>query len=255
VISLAVAEAAARIEPALGGRVASLVIAGRERLVTGGPGDDPMGWGSYPMVPWAGRVRHGRFRFAGREHQLPLGLPPHAIHGTGYRAAWTVEGDGALRHDFGPEWPFGGCARQRFTLDAAGLTCTLEVHADRMPMPATIGWHPWFARPVELTFSARSMYRRDGAGIPDGTLVAPGPRPWDDCFTGVDQPPRLTWDDGVTLTMTSSCDHWVVFDELDRGLCVEPQSGPPDAWSLPGAERHVVEPGRPLAATMRLSWS
>ena len=65
---LANAEAAVRIEPALGGRIASLVVDGTELLVTGGPDDHPMLWGSFPMVPWAGRIREGRFRFDGREH-------------------------------------------------------------------------------------------------------------------------------------------------------------------------------------------
>ena len=48
-----------RLDPAHGGRLASLQIDGREVLVT--ESDDPRGWGAYPMVPWAGRVRSGRF--------------------------------------------------------------------------------------------------------------------------------------------------------------------------------------------------
>jgi aldose 1-epimerase len=125
------------------------------------------------------------------------------------------------------------------------------VHADHDPFPAQVGWHPWFARPVELTFSATAKYRRDGDGIPDGTLVDPGPRPWDDCFTGVDAPPELRWDDGLVVTVRSDCDHWVVYDEPAHALCVEPQSGPPDGLTLAPA---LVEPGRPLVRTMTWTW-
>jgi hypothetical protein len=47
-------------------------------------------WGCYPMVPWAGRIRRGRFEFGGREYQLPLNLDPHAIHGLGFAMPWSV---------------------------------------------------------------------------------------------------------------------------------------------------------------------
>ena len=45
---------AVTVAPGQGARLASLVVAGHERLVT--RGDDPLGWGAYPMVPFAGRL-------------------------------------------------------------------------------------------------------------------------------------------------------------------------------------------------------
>ena len=42
-------------------------------------------------------------------------------------------------------WPFRGRVTQRFHLDPDGLELTLALEADE-PMPATIGWHPWFRR-------------------------------------------------------------------------------------------------------------
>ena len=42
-------------------------------------GYGPIRWGAYPMAPWAGRIRDGRFTFRGRDVRLPLNLPPHAI--------------------------------------------------------------------------------------------------------------------------------------------------------------------------------
>lgn len=240
------------VDPASGGRLASLTVGGTEVLVAGGPQDPPMMWGAFPMVPWAGRVRHGRFRFAGRSYDLPLGAPPHAIHGTTYQRPWDVEPDGSLVIDLGPDWPFGGHARQRFDLDGAGLTCTIEVHADTRSMPAQAGWHPWFRRPVRLLFAPRSMYERDSEGIPTGRLVPPPEGPWDDCFTNLLAPPQLSWPDGPTILVTSSCTHWVVFDRMDHGLCVEPQTGPPDGFTL---DPHVVEPGEPLVASMTWRWA
>lgn len=240
------------LDPDAGGRLASLTVGGCELLVTRHARATPMTWGCFPMAPWAGRVRHGRFTFDGTEYRLPLGMPPHAIHGTTYLRPWDVEPDGTLVTDLGPDWPFGGHARQRFDLDATGLTCTIEVHADRRPMPAQAGWHPWFRRPVRLLFAPASMYEIDDEGIPTGRLVAPTPGPWDDCFTNVLAPPQVSWPDGPTIIVTSSCTHWVAFDRLEDGVCLEPQTGPPDGFTL--APRTVV-PGQPLVASMTWRWA
>lgn len=204
------------------------------------------------MVPWAGRVRRGRFGFVGGTYQLPINLPPHAIHGTGFTRNWEVQGDQSLVTDLGPSWPFGGHAVQRFALTPTSLTCTLEVHNDVRTMPAQVGWHPWFRRPVSLTFAARSMYLRDAEGIPTGETIAPPSGPWDDCFTDVVASPKLSWPRGPSVALTSTCDHWVIFDEPSHAVCVEPQTGPADGLNL--APR-LVEPGAPLVETMVWTWT
>jgi aldose 1-epimerase len=244
-------EATVLLAPVHGGRIASLRIAGVERLRTVDHHPDPLQWGCYPMVPWAGRIRHGRFRFDGEEHRVPPDLGAHAIHGIGVRRAWTPVGPGVVRLELGPPWPFGGHAVHRVTVGSDHVRCVLEVHAGDHPMPAQAGWHPWFLRPVELDVAPGRMFRRDREGIPDGVLVPPTPRPWDDCFTDLAGPPRLRFPDGLTLTVESSCDHWVVYDEPEDALCVEPQTGPPDGFSL---APETVLPGAPLVAEMILRW-
>jgi aldose 1-epimerase len=232
----------------------SLVVDGHELLVTEGYG--PIRWGCYPMAPWAGRIRDGRFTFRGRVVQLPLNMAPHAIHGTVFERAWTVVGPDEIAIDLGPDWPFAGRVSQRFELHDDGLWVSLELLADE-PMPAVVGWHPWFRRtvggsPIDLRFEPGRMLERGADGLPTGALVDPKPRPWDDCFVEVRSAPRVSWPGVLTLEITSSADHWVVYDESDDGLCVEPQTGPPDAVNLGGTT--VVEPGAPLTAWMDWRW-
>jgi len=43
---------------------------GAELLVTAA--EDTLGWGLYPMVPFAGRVRDGVLMFRGLQYELPL---------------------------------------------------------------------------------------------------------------------------------------------------------------------------------------
>jgi aldose 1-epimerase len=251
-LELSAPGAHATVSPHDGGRLASLVVGGRELLVTGTAADHPMLWGSFPMVPFAGRLRDGRFRFAGRTYELARNLPPHAIHGTAFERPWEVADDGSLVVELGPGWPLGGHAVQRFDLAEGRLVCTLEVHADRQSMPAQAGWHPWFRRPVHLRLDARAMYELDDTGVPTGRLVEPPPGPWDDCFTELMGPPQLEWPDGPTVVVSSSADHWVVYTRPEHALCVEPQTGPPDGLNL---APEIVEPGHPLVATMTLTWA
>lgn len=245
----------ATILPDDGGRVGSLVVGGRELLVTGDP--DQKRWGSYPMVPFAGRIRDGRFSFRGASHQLPLGSPPHAIHGVVWDRPWRVEDAHTLSIDLDERWPYRGRAVQRLTLDENEMTFQLTLEAAEA-MPATIGWHPWFRRvidsgspPVVVDFAADEMLVRDPSGMPSGERVAPPPGPWDDAFTGVHRDPAVVWPGLLRLTLSSSCRWWVVYTQPEHAVCVEPQSGPPDAVN---GTPQVVEPGSPLRHTMRWRW-
>jgi len=257
VIVLHSGHARCAIDPVLGGRIASLAVAGRELLVPGGADADPMQWGSYPMVPWAGRIREGRFSHAGRDLAMPQNLGDHAIHGVGFTSAWDivtpadVTGHTAtIRLDLGSPWPFGGSSQQHFELSANRVVCDLSVTAGAVAMPAQVGWHPWFVKPASAQLRLAAMYQRDDAGIPTGELVEPPPGPWDDCFVRPLAPLQLRYDD-LEVTIDSDCDHWVVYDQPLHATCVEPQSGPPDGFTL---NPRVLRPGETLARRMTISW-
>lgn len=258
------------IDPALGSRFASLRVDRHEILVTEGWG--PIRWGCYPMAPFAGRIRDGRFSFRGRDVQLPRNLPPHAIHGTVFTRPWSVvsraDERAVLTTDLGPDWPFRGRISHTISVAPDGLDATLELDADE-PMPVSLGWHPWFRRRLggtdtgsaasaaALSFEAGSMYERGGDGLPTGALVAPGPRPWDDAFTDLRSAPTVRWPGILEIELASSADVWVVYDEATEGICIEPQTAPPDAVNLAaatGREPATADPGHPLTASMTWRW-
>jgi aldose 1-epimerase len=128
------------------------------------------------------------------------------------------------------------------------LTCTLEVMTSES-MPAQVGWHPWFVRPARLDVNFAEMYVRDADYIATTQRITPPPGPWDDCFTGARRSPAVIFDDGVRITVESDCDHWVIYDMPTHALCVEPQSGPPDGFTL---RPQVVTATQPLRRTMTL---
>ena len=57
-----------------GGRIAQITVDDIALLVGQAEAHEPspLAWGSYPMVPWAGRIRHGRFRFDDDAYELPV---------------------------------------------------------------------------------------------------------------------------------------------------------------------------------------
>lgn len=244
------------IAPQAGGRIAQIVHDGVEWLVGHDQNSSSMlAWGSYPMLPWAGRVRHGKFRFMDRGVQLPCNLGGHAIHGVGFGLPWQVLAHNADNIELAlplpqdERWPFGGHARQSLHVKDRALQLQLSLTADTNAMPAVIGWHPWFRKPERLQFTPTAYYRRDADGIATLPLLEPPPGPWDDCF--INQQPVLLQRAGQCLRLTSDCTHWVVYDEPEHATCVEPQSGPADAFNL---QPTVLAAGQTLRATMLLEW-
>ena len=259
-ISLAAGSAQVVIDPAGGGRIDRLSVAGLDLLVP--PEVHERNYGAFPMAPWAGRVRHGRFIFECVEYQLPLNKPPHAIHGTVRDQRWTVDHEerdnAAWSVELTDPWPFGGRVVQRASLAPEALSLEMEVHAGGGPMPASCGWHPWWSRmlargeAVEVELHAGEMYKRDDEDIPTGELVPVQPPPWDDCFTALHAPAAiLTWPHAAVLTIETDCSCVVVFTEPEHAVCVEPQSGPPDELNL---EPRVVTPDDPLVVRTTWTW-
>ncbi len=242
------------VDAEAGGRLASLAVDGHELLVD--RTDDPITWGAYPMIPFAGRIRFGAFSFDGSAFELPTNAPPHALHGYGLFAPWHVVDQRTIGWTFDAPWPFAGSATQHYDLTDDRLTITIHVTAAD-PQPMVIGLHPWFRRvntAGELAFELpeASMYRRDDVGMPDGTLITPAPPgPWDDCFCQLAEEPVLRWGD-LEVRLSASSDHWVVYDEPAHAICVEPQTGPPDAFTI---SPNRLDAGDTMTLIFTLDWS
>lgn len=258
-VRLESSRASARID-ADGGRLASLQVDGLELLVT--EADRPTRFGSFPMVPWCGRLAYGCLTIDAADYDFPITSPPHANHGIAHTRSWAItkydQDSARLSTDLTDPWPFGGRVVQRFELDATSLTVRIEVHAGEEPMPAMAGWHPWFRRQLdrgasaEIAFQADSAYELDGDSIPTGDFTEIPDPPWNMTVTGMAEWPTITWPGALTLAVESSFDHWVIFTEPDHALCVEPQSGPPNELNT---DPDMVAPGGALSGSMVLRWS
>ena len=273
-LELAVADVSLGIDANAGARVSGLRIGGENVIVSGDSNSHPLQWGSYAMVPFAGRIRNGVLEFEGATHELPIDLEGHSIHGVGYGEPWTLEPSAGLdsavrkrvafRLDMATTkkaWPFGGIARQEVELGPDSLTLTLEVTAGSRAMPLSMGWHPWWVRQLgkggslefDVDFSGARRYEKFSDGTPTGTLLKPGTGPWDDCFIGIREV-TLRWPGFLEIEIAHDCSHVTIYDEPEHALCVEPQSGPPGAhqWD---ADASRLAPGETMRRSTTWSWT
>jgi aldose 1-epimerase len=128
-------------------------------------GSSPTRSGIPVLFPFANRIRDGRFRWEGKDYQLPLNDPAqkNTIHGFACRRPWRVVDHGAnnqeawLTGEFQGSvdaadarglWPADYRLRLTYRLSAGRLRLEASVdNPDRVPLPFGLGYHPYFALP------------------------------------------------------------------------------------------------------------
>ncbi len=166
--------------PELGARIHRIRAFGEDLLRTpadrAAHRDEPFFWGAYHMAPWCNRAAAGPSTIAGRTVRLDANFADgSAIHGLVSSSPWEERDDGSLAIRIGGHeggWPWQHEVSLAPAVDAETLTLDYRVrNLSDAPMPAGIGFHPWFRRPVELRLPAafglceqRRIFGRAAAG-------------------------------------------------------------------------------------------
>jgi aldose 1-epimerase len=147
--------------PGLGARLHRLRAFGHDLLRT--PDDpathrsDPFMWGGYVMAPWCNRIAATPMRIEGQVVGLASNFADgSAIHGQVYAMPWQARPDGTLWvRGGGDGWPWPYRATLRVTIADAVLGIEQSLtNLAATPMPAGLGLHPWFRRPLEVRINA-----------------------------------------------------------------------------------------------------
>ncbi|MFV9474054.1 aldose 1-epimerase [Advenella sp. RU8] len=118
---------------------------------------------SFPLVPWAGRIRDGRFEYQGRKVHYPSLKQdsPHSIHGFLRNRPWQVmthtDTRLVLAYTHEPDdWPFAFKAEQVFELAENNLAIYLNIsNTGNESMPLGMGHHPYFPKNEHTRLKAR----------------------------------------------------------------------------------------------------
>lgn len=280
--SLTIADGPIHVEllPDVGARLHRLRVYGHDLLRT--PVDaaehsrEPLRWGAYVMAPWCNRIAVAPTEIAGQQIAVASNFPDgSAIHGQVYAAPWQVRPDGALHiaaGDDGWPWPYECSVR----VEIADAVLTIEqslANRSRTPMPAGLGLHPWFMRPMEVSIKARRVVssNTDPASnlVPVGgpfDLRRMGPMPDDlDAAWLPDADPavEMEWPTlGIGAVMTARCDAgaWIVAASPRdvEAIAIEPQTHAPHGLRRlidgePGGLQ-LLDPGGTLRLTIRLAF-
>ena len=243
----------------------------------------PWTMGSFPLVPYANRIRDGRSSYGPRPLSLSVNYPDsrHPLHGTAWQQPWLVTDQGAdhatLALDHMPgDWPYAFRAVQEFKLDAqAGLTLTLSVtNLDTVEMPVGVGHHPYLPhRPgTRLSTSVQAMWGGDAEVMPT-SLQTPAfletlrsgivldTLDLDNNFIGWNRHARVDWPDtGTALVMTAEApfDYFVLYcPKGGESFCIEPVTNCTDWMNLAQKGQgdvggQMLAPGETLQTTMVL---
>lgn len=244
------------------------------------------GWpkaGAYPLIPYSNRIAGARLDFAGTSYPLaphPLDLP-NALHGHAQRCAWEVLAHDAqraelvLRESANTHWPWPFEARIAFTLRDQALDISFELHnIGSQPMPAGLGWHPFFATDADTTihFDARRQWQLDDRFLPtgdsspspDATVLTPADWQTRDCAIYAsewDGLARIERHEGtLTLTTTAPLTHLVAYAPRGGALCcIEPVSHVANGFNLAargveGTGMCVLAPHERMMAQVTLAW-
>jgi len=274
VLTLADGSLEVELLPAFGGRIHRLRAFGQDVLRT--PDDldvhrrDPIAWGAYAMAPWCNRLAPVATPVGDRVVRLPASFgDPWALHGQVITTPWTRDDGGRLVVRAGGDgWPWPYEVSQQLSIEGANLRIELALtNTSGGPMPAGLGIHPWFRRPLEVRLAASRVVpsNLDPEAVPEavsGDLdlrrLGAVPAGLDGTWTDVDDPAvELRWPDTglrAEISLASDAEKSVALASPSdiEAVAIEPQT------HLPQGLRRLLagEPGglQPLApgATLRL---
>ncbi len=268
--------------PQVGGAVARFAVDGIDvlRPAPAGTGD-VLQTGCFALVPFANRIANGVFDFAGETIRIPrnFGDHPHPLHGHGWQRAWRVaeqsECTATLAYGHAADaWPWDYAAELRYALAPRALRIELKLlNRDTRAMPASLGFHPYFARTPQTILRAdvEGVWLSDATCIPaeragpshfldlaKGAPLATAPFV-DHCHFGwrreaiVAQPEHRR---RLVLTAGDGLDFLHVFLPERAGFfCVEPVSAMPDAVHHPAdaSGLRVLAPDESFCVAMTLA--
>lgn len=269
---------AALVTPELGANLISLTAGDRELLRRPPDSDElrsrPTRWGIPVLLP-PGRIRHGKFQFAGRDYQLEVRPETgHHIHGFLLKRPWRVLelGPGARavlafrsadHPDVMEQFPHPFVFTMTYTLDGATLRCDTHIqNQGDTPMPFGLGFHHYFTAPddgtgrYEIRVKGTDLQAELDGGIPTGQFHEPvGPedlRTW--------QPVHVIRRDASYLVTQPDADGWTRAELINRatGSVITVAAGPEyKHWivfnGLPGFEGFIcLEPYTCIANAFNL---
>lgn len=244
--------------------------------------------GSFVLVPYSNRLFGGRLLSPKGAFTLPGNHPQSdvPVHGIGWRKKWQLLMREPQRMVLGyshlsdTHWPFTHTCEQTVTLNHDEVEFHLKLrNIDEQPMPAGLGFHPWFALDSEshVRFGPTSVWLQDENGWPTLNRPASDQENFDfsqwrlaqavnqnHCHSDWSGQAELNLHEkklSIQISASPNLNHLMVYRKPGQDwLCLEPVSHATGALSLPHvriarAEDNLLAPGDSMEAWMRIGVS
>jgi aldose 1-epimerase len=254
--SISCGSSEAKISPE-GAYVARLSLDGEEVVKPSSDGSQTHG-GIAVLIPYAGRIRNGRYTFEGRGFSLPVKADGHAIHGFAKDSPWKLVTEKTGSVTLGSrlrsaEYPGVLDAWIRYSVRPESFSTECSVtNVGSRSCPFVAGFHPYFlARSWRIVTTGRTYrYTLADTYFPTGERrtfsfaeVGPGTS-LDDCFR-VAGAVRLEAE-GRTLVLTRRRMPYIIVyngkHAEGTSVAIEPYTGLEDAFNN-GIGLVVLRPG------------
>ncbi|MDG6917642.1 MAG: aldose 1-epimerase [Nitrososphaerota archaeon] len=243
-ISISHNSTAAVIDP-LGAHVMRLSIDGVRVVRQSNDGVQTHG-GIAVLIPYAGRVKYGRYSFEGRMFQLPIGKEGHAIHGFAKDTTWAshaMQRASVVMKAKMRAKGYPGVLEASITYSVGKKTFSTDCKVRNVgedAAPVVVGFHPYFiAEEWSIGSSSRIYhYPLSDRYFPTGRRVVcslknAAKSEWDDCFSTAGHIKLSTGGRELTLRRRNM-PYFILYNGKHAGrnsVAVEPYSGLPDAYN------------------------
>ena len=221
------------------------------------------------LLPYAGRVKRGRYSFEGKAFELPTRKDGHAIHGFAKDTLWGVstgkEGSVSLAARLRSRgYPGALTASISYSVGARTFStdCTVRNAGDG-DVPVEVGFHPYFLAGEWSIRASSPIYRYQLADryFPTGErsrcfLENAEKAEWDDCFRAAGRITLFTGGRELELRRRNM-PYFVLYNGKYAGgesVALEPYSGLPDAYNN-GIGLRTLSPGQAFRCGYALALS
>lgn len=232
----------------------------------------PYGASCFPLIPYASRLREGKFEFRRHAFVFPINAPGerHSYHGDGWTRPWALtelaRNKAVLELAPDPSAPMQ--YRAVCVVDVCDGRVTIKIriqNTEVFAIPVGLGIHPYFARRHGARLNARLPIRwcMDDELLPIGTEINPQALELQRGMAAVDLPLSAAYSDWdgqavidwpadriqVRIATMPSLRHAVVWaPSQEEFFCFEPVSHATNSFNfakeqISVADHRVVEPG------------
>ncbi|MCE4607648.1 MAG: aldose 1-epimerase [Caldisphaeraceae archaeon] len=223
----------------VGSYLYSLSINGKDVLLRGDKKNFTLG-GMAILVPFANRIREGKYTFEGKEYALERNEEGNAIHGLILDKRFSIreKSDDSVSLEYllsNRGYPAKIRVEVSYTLGVSSLKTKISVtNIDSVSAPLVVGAHPYFLVSDDWKIEPKKVKKCLAINhIPTGKIIdfdLSTNKEYDDCFYICGSLRLISSYSSIRISSSNMC-FYQIYTGVKGAVAIEPMSGVPDAFN------------------------